>query len=109
MELHDVNPDRLLGDKGYDSDEIRDDLIKRGIEPVIPPRSNRTTHIKYDREAYKRRNLIGTLRQSSEALPPHRDPLRENRQSLSLDVMHRGNKALDQNCQHGLDREPTGH
>jgi transposase len=58
MELHDVNPDRLLGDKGYDSDEIRDDLIKRGIEPVIPPRSNRTMHIKYDREVYKRRNLI---------------------------------------------------
>jgi len=26
--------------------------------PVIPPRSNRTTPIDYDREAYKRRNLI---------------------------------------------------
>ena len=35
MELHDVNPDRLLGDKGYDSDEIRNDLMDRGIEPVI--------------------------------------------------------------------------
>jgi len=58
MELYDVNPDRLLGDKGYDSDEIRDDLIKRGIEPVIPPRSNRTAHLKYNREAYRRRNLI---------------------------------------------------
>ena len=41
MKLHDTDPDRLLGDKGYDSDEIRDDLAKRGIEPVIPPRSNR--------------------------------------------------------------------
>jgi IS5 family transposase len=41
MKLHDVDPDRLLGDKGYDSDEIRDDLVERGIEPVIPPRSNR--------------------------------------------------------------------
>lgn len=58
MELHDVDPDRLLGDKGYDSDEIRDDLTDRGIEPVIPPRSNRKTPIDYDREAYKRRNLI---------------------------------------------------
>ena len=37
IELHDVAPDRLLGDKGYDSDAIRDDLTKRGIDPVIPP------------------------------------------------------------------------
>ena len=58
MELHDINPDRLLGDKGYDSDDIRYDLAERGIEPVIPPRSNRKTPIEYDREAYKRRNLI---------------------------------------------------
>jgi len=58
MELHDSNPDRLLGDKGYDSGDIRDDLAERGIEPVIPPRSNRKTPIEYDREAYKRRNLI---------------------------------------------------
>jgi transposase len=27
----------------------------RGIEPVIPPRSNRKTPIEYNREAYKRR------------------------------------------------------
>ena len=58
MELHDINPGRLLGDKGYDSDDIRNDLANRGIEPVIPPRSNRKTPIEYDREAYKRRNLI---------------------------------------------------
>ena len=58
MELHDINPDRLLGDKGYDSDDIRNNSADRGIEPVIPPRSNRKTPIEYDREAYKRRNLI---------------------------------------------------
>jgi transposase len=57
IELHDVAPDRLLGDKGDDSDAIRDDLTKRGIEPVIPPRSNRKTPIEYDHEASKRRNL----------------------------------------------------
>jgi transposase len=58
MELHDIDPGKLLGDKGYDSDFIRDDLAERGIEPVIPPRSNRSTPIEYDREAYKRRNLV---------------------------------------------------
>jgi transposase len=58
MELCEAQPEKLLSDKGYDSDAIRDDLEERGIEPVIPPKSNRTEPIEYDREAYKRRNLI---------------------------------------------------
>jgi transposase len=58
MELHDVNPKKLLGDKGYDSDAIREDLAERGIEAVIPPRSNRSIQIEYDREVYKNRNLV---------------------------------------------------
>jgi len=58
MELCDARPATLLGDKGYDSHEIRADLNKRGIKPVIPPRANRGELIGYDREAYKRRNLI---------------------------------------------------
>jgi transposase len=49
---------RLLGDQGYDSDAIGDDLEERGIEPVIPPKANRKEPIDYDRQAYKRRNLI---------------------------------------------------
>ena len=70
MELHhDVNPDRLLGDKGY-SDEIRNDLMDRGIEPVIPPRSK-----------------------SAQTISPHRDPLQKNRPSLPLDAVYRSNKA----------------
>jgi IS5 family transposase len=52
MELHDINADKLLGDKGYDIDDIRDDLAERGIEPVISPRSNRKTPIEYGRQAY---------------------------------------------------------
>ena len=58
MELCETQPAKLLGDKGYDTNAIRDDLEGRGIEPVIPPKSNRTEPIEYDREAYKRRNLI---------------------------------------------------
>ena len=46
MRPHEADPSNLLGDKGYDSDDIRRDLIDRGIEPVIPPRSNRKTPIK---------------------------------------------------------------
>ena len=58
MELYDVNPKKLLGDKGYDSNAIREDLAERGIEAVIPPRSNRMIQIEYDREVYKHRNLV---------------------------------------------------
>jgi transposase len=58
MELFEAQPEKLLGDKGYDADAIRDDLKERGIEPVIPPKANRKEAIQYDREAYKRRNLI---------------------------------------------------
>jgi transposase len=102
MELHDVVPDRLLGDKGYDSDEIRDDLANRGIEPVIPPRSNRKTMIDYDREAYKRRNLIERCVNRLKQFRRIATPLREDRQSLSVDAMYRVNNALAENCQHGL-------
>src|SRR5262249_36788839 len=42
------------------------------------------------------------MRQPAQAIPPHRHTLRENRQSLPLNAMHRSSKALDQNCQHGL-------
>jgi IS5 family transposase len=99
MELHDINPDKLLGDKGYDSDDIRDDLAERGIEPVIPPRSNRKTPIEYDRQAYKRRNLIERCVSSSSAAS---QPVTRKPPEFTFDAMSRGSKTLDQNCQHGL-------
>jgi transposase len=34
-------PDRLITDKGYDSDPLRKDLKKRGIDLIAPHRSNR--------------------------------------------------------------------
>src|ERR1700755_3553931 len=80
MEWHDINPDRRLGDKGYDSDDIRNDLADRGIEPVIPPRSNRKTPIEYDRGAYKTRHLIergvNPLKQFRPIAPRYEKPAR---------------------------------
>jgi len=32
---------RMLGDKAYDSAELREDLHERGTKPVIPNRCNR--------------------------------------------------------------------
>jgi transposase len=34
------HPDRLIADKGYDSNEVRASLAARGIEPIIPAQSN---------------------------------------------------------------------
>ena len=56
--LPEIEPAALLGDKGYDADAIRDDLRGRGIDAVIPGRSNRKKPIIHDRTLYKERNRI---------------------------------------------------
>jgi len=40
------HPDRLVADRAYDSNPLRAALVRRGIEPIIPARSNhrRATH-----------------------------------------------------------------
>jgi transposase len=48
----------MLADKGYDSDAIRADLIQRGVDPVIPTRSNRKIQLTVDKKKYAMRNLI---------------------------------------------------
>jgi transposase len=48
----------LAADKAYDSDQFRDSLNKRRIKPVIPGKSNRKKRVRYDKEAYKKRNVI---------------------------------------------------
>ena len=52
------DPAIMLADKGYDSDVIRADLVKRGADPVIPTKSNRKVQIPVDKKAYALRNLI---------------------------------------------------
>lgn len=48
----------VLADKGYDADELLTALAQRGIEAVIPPKSNRLLQRGYDRHLYKDRNLV---------------------------------------------------
>jgi transposase len=45
-------------DKAYDSDDIREHLIKHGIVPVIPPKSNRIVSLDYDKNLYKLREKV---------------------------------------------------
>ena len=54
-------PERLIADRGYDSNPARETLVNRGIEPVIPARSNNTIATHQDGRAlrrYQRRWII---------------------------------------------------
>ena len=52
---------QLLADRAFDADWLREALTGAGIEPVIPPRSNRRFPAGFDRKTYKWRHLIETL------------------------------------------------
>lgn len=56
-----ISAENLLADKGYDSDDIRLLLQKKGVTPHIPPRSNRTEERFYDKHLYKERHKIEFL------------------------------------------------
>lgn len=47
-----------LANKGYDGDRFRENLLMRGILPIIPPRSNRKAPTHPDYRRYKDRNRI---------------------------------------------------
>ena len=53
-----VEPDALLGDKGYDADHFVDSLTARAIRVVIPPKSNRKVQRGCDFALYCERNLV---------------------------------------------------
>lgn len=50
-----------LRDRPLDSDAIRADLTRRGIEPVIPPLRCRKEAISYDKATYRQRNKVERL------------------------------------------------
>ena len=53
-----VQPEALLGDKGYDAGSFIESLKVRAIKPVIPPKSNRKIKRDCDFALYAERNLI---------------------------------------------------
>jgi transposase len=52
---------RLVADRGYDSNAIRQLLADRGAEAVIPSSSSRVRQIACDKDAYRSRNLVERL------------------------------------------------
>jgi transposase len=53
-----VEPEAMLADKGYDSDDFIRHLEVRQIRPVIPPKANRKNPRDCDFALYRERNLV---------------------------------------------------
>ncbi|WP_027185237.1 IS5 family transposase, partial [Desulfovibrio inopinatus] len=53
-----INALFLIADKGYDTQKIVDEALRRNMTPVIPPRRNRKEQRKYDKYIYKLRHLV---------------------------------------------------
>jgi transposase len=51
-------PKRLIADKGYDANSLRNSLQAQQTEAVIPSTTSRKRPIPYDRQAYRERNRI---------------------------------------------------
>ena len=51
----------LIGDMGYDADWVREELLLRGVLPVIPPNPVRKEPVALDRELYRLRNRVERL------------------------------------------------
>ena len=70
LSLHHTNkrPQGIAGDKGYSSHAIRESICNLGIQPIIPTKSNEHPNPDFDKEQYRRRNIveraIGWLKES---------------------------------------------
>jgi transposase len=56
--IQDSEAEKVIADKAYDSDQLIDQIEAQGATAVIPPRANRTEPRAYDREDYKKRNVV---------------------------------------------------
>jgi len=48
----------IIADKGYDGDALRAEIKQRRARPIIPNKSNRVRRHRFDKRAYKGRNVI---------------------------------------------------
>jgi transposase len=51
-------PKRVLADRAYDATSLRQELAQRRIKAVIPPNPTRKHPHRYNKTAYKGRNVI---------------------------------------------------
>ena len=53
-----ISTEHLLADKAYESDTILLQLKQQGINPLIPPKSNRKAPWPFDKDLYNLRHLL---------------------------------------------------
>ena len=53
--------EEVIGDRGYDSNQIRLSLAERNITACIPPKKNRKSKPPYNWHLYKKRHLIENM------------------------------------------------
>ena len=56
-----VRPQRVSGDKGYSSRTVRRYLRRRGIGAVLPTKKDERPRPRFDRAAYRERNVVERL------------------------------------------------
>ena len=59
--IKDLDYEAMLGDRGYDTDEIVQEVESNNAVAIIPPKKNRTVQREYDYEIYKERHKIECL------------------------------------------------
>jgi transposase len=115
--------DALIGDKGYDSDAIRDELATIDVKAVIPSKSTRRHPAPLDRDLYKQRNLIERMfnklknwrriatrydnRRREWARNPQGDPRRRARSSRGWSIDHPCSPARERSMIGGTRQRPA--
>jgi transposase len=56
--IRDCQAGKVIADKAYDSDPLITQIEAQGATPVIPSRANRKEPRAYDRQEYKKRNVV---------------------------------------------------
>ena len=70
--IHDATPapklveqsagEHIVGDKGYDSEDLREQILRQGATPHIPRKSNSNKpNPHFDKELYRHRHLVENL------------------------------------------------
>ena len=77
-----VEPEALLGDKGYDADSFINSLEVRAIKAVIPPKLNRKVKRACDFALYAERNLSSVSSMPSSIIAVSRHATRKPRATL---------------------------
>ena len=90
-----IAAEHLLADKAYDTNEIIDTATERGMNPVIPPKSNRREKREYDRALYKLRHLGGKRFLGLQAVAGSGHPVRQELPFLPGHLPDSGDGDLD--------------